>query len=359
MKNTMLLISLFSTAAISILFTGCLHSPVAPRESSDFIEDFEEIWFSYQWEYPLFMYREINWLEVGNEYYYLVNQCTTREDFYLLLEDLLGMFQDSAICFETYEEDPSNPGDIAPPESWVYPWQKEYTSNVDYDVLVDNYLQQYGLQVCTLGVACCDPELLPYLMIDHLPADYQGSEAMQFVDSFISLCNSLGTPAIILDLRVQNQRGTMSNSLPGRFTESTYTSVILRSRAGPDYWNYYDVVQAVKRSGPEQFTGTVYVLMGEQNCGAAEILCAELSYNPKVVLVGDQTMGSVSIYGGITTTSNIHVRVPQKTVLMRDGTWLEGVGVPVDVYVETTPGDFTSGVDPILEYAIEQLEQYR
>ena len=352
MKNTMLLISLFSTAALSILFTGCLHSPVAPQESSDFIEDYMEIWFSYQWEYPLFMYKEIDWLEVGNEYYSRVNECNTREEFYLVLEDLLAILQDGTIRFETWEEDPLIP---APPESYVYPWQNEYTPNVDHDVLVDNYLQQYGLQVCSLGVACCDPELLPYLMVNQTPY----GESLEFIDTFIARCNELSLPAVILDLRVQNNRYGMSDSLPGRFTESTYTSVILRSRAGPDYWNYYDEVQAVRRAGPEQFTGTVYVLMGEQNCGSAEILCAELSYNPNVVLIGDRTMGSVSFTQTRSTTSHISFGIPKQTVLMRDGTWIEGVGVPVDVYVETTPGDFASGVDPVLEYVIEQLDQYR
>jgi len=224
---------------------------------------------------------------------------------------------------------------------------------------MNNYLQQYSFQPCTLGMGYCDPELLPYLMIDTLLSD-DDDEAMLVVDSFVSLCNNLSIPAIILDFRVQSQRSnSLSDSLAGRFTETMYSSVTLRSRGGPDYWNYFDVVQAVRRTGPEQFIGTVLVLVGEQTRGATEVLCAELGYNRKVVLIGDQTMGSVSFFHGGNTTSGIHYRVPYQTVVMHDGTWLEGVGVPVDVHVETTPGDFASGIDPVLEYAIDLLSQYR
>lgn len=341
--------------AVLVLFSACLHSPVALKEPPEFQVDFSEIWLSFQYDFPLFVHKDINWLEFGDEYYYLVNECSSMEEFYSVLGDMLAQLEDRTIGFETFEGDPDFP---VPPEDWVFPWQNEYTSNVDSTVLVNNYLNQYSFVPCTLGVAFCDPELLPYMMLSRVPWDFD-EEAIFMVDSFVALCNDLSASAVILDLRIQNQRYGHSDSVAGRFTGETYSSITLRSRDGPDYWNYFDNPQTVRRAGPEQFTGTVIVLMGEQNRGINERLCAEFGYNSKAVLVGETTMGSVSEIGSLITTNWIHVRVPDETVMMRDGTWLEGAGVPVDIYVETSPGDFAAGVDPVIEYAIELLDQYR
>jgi len=135
-------------------------------------------------------------------------------------------------------------------------------------------------------------------------------------------------------------------------------AAIFRSRNGPEYWNYFDNVNAIHSSGPDQFLGTVIILVGEQNRLGIEIMCADMINNTRVVLVGDTTMGSVSFSGGLATTNGIFLKATAGTVLTREWEWIEGVGLPPDHFVESSPEDFAAGVDPVLEYAIELLEQY-
>jgi C-terminal processing protease CtpA/Prc len=53
------------------------------------------------------------------------------------------------------------------------------------------------------------------------------------------------------------------------------------------------------------------------------------------------------------------VTCPSRTILRPDLTYIEDAGIPPDVYVEATEADFAGGIDPVLEYAFEELGAQR
>lgn len=345
---------LMLVAAALLAASSCLHSPEEIAESSELIPEFIGIWMAFQSDCVLFDYKGINWVEVGSDFYDMFEACESREQFYDNLGEMLFMIGSTAAGFETFEGEPLA---WPSPEDWVYPWIPEYTSNSDLDMLVENYLDQYGFETCTLGVGICDPELLPYI---NLSRSVGGTALLNVISSFVTQCNSLGLDAVIVDLRHASDRmNGSSDQIAGFFTDKTYTTYISRTRNGPEYSNYFDNPQAVHSYGAQQFTGTVIVLTGRQIDGGMEWLSADFSFNENALLVGDTTMGCPDFSVLFSSETFIHARIPTTTIVFRDGTWIHGNGIPPDIYVETTPGDLASGIDPVFEYALELLAGYR
>ncbi len=80
---------------------------------------------------------------------------------------------------------------------------------------------------------------------------------------------------------------------------------------------------------------------------------------PNVVLVGDTTGGSVSALSNVEIADLWYTQVVQKTILTYQKHWIEGAGIPPDFYVKSTESDFAAGIDPVLDFALELLEEYR
>ncbi|MCK5035119.1 MAG: hypothetical protein KAS73_04430, partial [Candidatus Sabulitectum sp.] len=120
---------------------------------------------------------------------------------------------------------------------------------------------------------------------------------------------------------------------------------------------YWDDRPAVFPAGSQQYTGTVFLLVGENCNDKSENMTANFMNFPNVVLVGDTTRGSVSYVSLKSITENWKCAVVKETILTNGKHWIEGAGIPPDVFVEVTEADFAAGVDPVLDLAIEMLEE--
>jgi hypothetical protein len=342
-----------------LVSAGCLHSPQAVEEPGEFTAGFINIFERYEGKCPYFAHKDIDWGERGYLYYPLAGECSTESELIEILTDMLAELQDPAISITRYDDE-------GEPVEVIYPFTTEYESNYDMDVLVEYYLEPNGWagweDGYEQGFGWCDPSVLPYFFLDTLPTSVNTETALDSLDVFVASCIELDVPAVIIDVRMnpfgfsENMYGSSGVSLIGRFTEKFRPGAIYRSRSGPAYDMYEDRRPAVSAAGSHQYTGTVVVLVGENCTGWSENMLANFINFPNVILVGDTTGGSVSSCGSVYFTDYCKCGYVKRTILTYDKFWIEGAGLPPDIFVEATQADFAAGIDPVLDYAIGMLE---
>ncbi len=338
-----------------LIFLGCLHSPQALEDPVLDMQGFINVFEAYEAYCPYFAHKDINWKELAALYYPMASESVTELEYIEVIAEMLAELQDPAIYLCMYDEW----GEIV---ETVYPYSQEYEKNYDMDVLVEHYLEPNGWagwnEGYSEGFGWCDPSVLPYLFIDTIP-DIQFPYALDDLDFFIAECIELDVPAVIIDIRM-NPFGygvrTCAHELMGRFTDKSRAVAIYRSRSGSEYDQYWDNRPAVFPAGTAQYTGTVILLVGENCINKSENMAANFMNFPNVVLVGDTTGGSVSALSTISVSDNWKCEVVIETILTNGKHWIEGAGIPPDFYVEATQADFAAGVDPVLDYAIDMLE---
>ena len=338
-----------------LLFLACLQNPSFVEEPNPEIQAFINVFEAYEEYCPYFAHKEIDWKVIGDEFYSPAAESGSQEALFDVIVEMLGELEDPAIVIYELDEE------FVPIDS-VFPYTKEYEPNFDMDVLVENYMEPNGWagwnDGYTEGFGWCDPEILPYAFLDIIPSE-QTPEGLNSLDAFVAECIELDLPAIIVDIRM-NPPGTASgHEFMGRFTDKSRPGAIYRSRSGPEYYQYIDQRPAVYEAGPEQYTGTVILLLGEGCIQTSEDMAANFRNFPNVVLVGGTTGGSVSL---LSTSAYLfgdwYCMVVSKTILTYEKHWIEGAGIAPDIYVQSTEADFSAGVDPVMDYAMETLEEF-
>lgn len=341
-----------------LIFLGCLHSPLAVEDPVLDMQGFIDVFEGYEAYCPYFAHKEIDWKELAAPYYPMASQCETEDEYADVIGEMLAELHDAAIYL--YKTDIE--GQTI---ETIYPYIQEYDVNYDMDVLVEHYLEPNGWAgwedgYCE-GFGWSDPSLLPYVFLDTIP-DVSFPRALDSLDAFVAECIELDLPAVIIDVRM-NPYGvgvhSCGHEFMGRFTDHSRAVAIYRSRSGPEYDQYWDNRPAVFPAGPQQYTGTVFLLVGENCNNKSENMTANFMNFPNVVLVGDTTRGSVSTLSFKSITENWYCAVVSETILTNGKHWIEGAGIPPDVFVEVTEADFAAGVDPVLDRAIEMLEEIR
>ena len=340
-----------------LVFVSCLHNPQTVEQPGTDIEGFIAVWEAYEVYCPYFAHKDMDWKEIGESYFAMASDCETQDELREVIIEMMAEIEDPAIYL--FKRD----------EYWeiietIYPYTSEYEANYDMDVLVENYLEPNGWAGWEdgyyRGFGWCDPAVFPYVFFNTI-TDSLSTKTFDSLDVFIADCIELEVPAIILDVRMNPHGsydiyGSCGHGLMGRFAAKAYPGAIYRSRSGPEYDQYCDVRPAVYPAGPAQYTGTVILLVGENCSDKSENITANFINFPNVVLVGDTTRGSVSRLASREISDDWFCKVTYQTILTYDKDWIEGAGIPPDIYVEATEADFAAGIDPVLDYAIGMLD---
>jgi tricorn protease len=108
---------------------------------------------------------------------------------------------------------------------------------------------------------------------------------------------------------------------------------------------------------PQNFYGPMVVMQNERSASDAEMFPAGFKALGLGKVVGVPTMGAVIGTGSYTLMDGSTIRTPGSGVWTVTGENMENYGVPPDVYVDNTPGDFAKGRDAQIEKAVEVLKQ--
>jgi tricorn protease len=107
---------------------------------------------------------------------------------------------------------------------------------------------------------------------------------------------------------------------------------------------------------PQNFYGPMVVMQNERSASDAEMFPAGFKALGLGKVVGVPTMGAVIGTGSYTLLNGAAIRTPGSGVWTVTGQNMENYGVPPDVLIDNTPGDFLKGRDAQIEKAVEVLK---
>ncbi len=107
---------------------------------------------------------------------------------------------------------------------------------------------------------------------------------------------------------------------------------------------------------PQNFYGPMVVMQNERSASDAEMFPAGFKALGLGKVVGVPTMGAVIGTGSYTLLNGAAIRTPGSGVWTVTGQNMENYGVPPDVLIDNTPGDFVKGRDAQIEKAVEVLK---
>jgi tricorn protease len=123
-------------------------------------------------------------------------------------------------------------------------------------------------------------------------------------------------------------------------------------------YQYTRVRDSVQVTRPlRAFFGPMVVMENERSTSDAEVFPDGFRALKLGKIVGVTTYGAVIGTGAYSLMDGSVIRTPSSGLWNVNGTNLENFGVPPDVYVDNTPGDYLKGRDAQLEKAVEVLKE--
>ena len=192
-------------------------------------------------------------------------------------------------------------------------------------------------------------------------SDYTSSDAAQLDDraaaneQFSKVFSGFsGKQGIIVDLRL-NSGGSdeIGLDIAGWLTDRSRPGFTKCARDGASTTPTQRV--RVQRQSAA-FSGPTVVLVSNLTTSAGENIAMMVKDFPQVILVGDRTSGVHSDPLIKSLPNGWRFTLSNEIFVAPDGTAYEGIGVPPDILVPYEPEEVrTSGVDPLLEKALELL----
>jgi len=327
-------------AALVIAAAGCgSHSqPNAPTVgANDFRGQFNELWSTFDRIYPYFIHKGIDWNAVKAEFEPRAAAATSSDQLISVLQPMLGLLHDGHVVL-------TGPGATLrtyAPNEFI-----NWNSNVWGQYLARASASTRGAAVSAVmtGVA--------YIAVSGWnPNQLNVADLDAFVDAFRD------RPALIVDVRM-NPGGfdSLAFQFAGRFATSTTTSGYFQTRNGPGHGDFTPLqARTFSPRGSFQFTRPVLLLVGRMCASSNESFIAAMRELPNVTVAGDRTAGSTANPQTFPLGGGWSYSVSRWIEYTADMQVIEDLGIAPDVVVPASPGDFQSGRDPVLDWAIANL----
>ncbi|MBN2050808.1 MAG: hypothetical protein JW760_10215 [Spirochaetales bacterium] len=353
----------------------------------DYRVNFEVLWHTFNERYAFFQERGVDWDAVYQDYAPRAALCTSDDEFYTLVVEVLDLFDDNHILFYRSEKDPGWYDTDAFRADWIRhedvtktfeslvklqsPFSCRTAGEVFQEDLWHPFLTVIKNNYLSGDYISCCQDMIFYGTLDDttgyiavLKEDYYTGRRGDVPLQGLAVLNRgldkmtayfTGVPNIIIDARF-NWGGTDSYSLAmaSRFTDRRDMAAYQTAREGTSQVNYQDFFYAPD-TGPGFDAENVYVLVGPASLSSGECLAMYLGNLEKVTVVGEHTMGVWSNTlirhlpnGWEFTLSNERIYDPK-------GTNYEVVGYPPDVVVGFNPRGFDLGKDAVLDSTLELI----
>lgn len=333
------LVALF--AALVLMQPGCIDSPATTPAPGEFVSEFELVWSLFDEEYVGFEVKGIDWEAVHDQYRPLADTITCREGMTALTLSMLSTLHDYNVCL------------IDPSFSPILTYSPDILHNYDMDVLM-TYLEPCGfewMQDSTWGYCLAGPDSIPYFVITAWSSEFN----ISLFDDLLQ--PALDRPGLIIDARM-NPGGSEASvdNLVRRFVDELRVGYLWQERVGPSTHDLTTPETHELHPRTWFFGNPVIVLAGQLNADACEEFICDMAELPQVTIIGDTTLGAMDWPGGYwELPDNWYVTCPSRTIMRPDMTYIEDTGIPPEIFVEATEADFAAGMDPVLEYAFEEL----
>lgn len=323
----------------AVLGASCLFEPVDLGEHGEFSAEFDLAWQTIDLTFPGFLFTPVDWDETYRNWSPFVDTVTTQTGLVDLLASMTAPLEDAAIIF-------ASPGGA----TIIQSFEPQIEPNFDMDVLWD-YLEPAGFFWFQYGVwGACMFDSVPYIMIQ----SWSPGMSVASLDGFLDAHPE--ATAIIIDIRMNGGAGSGQRiaEIGRRFNDQTRVGYFSVGRDGPERYDLCDPVPRLVHSRANWYQVPLAVLVGE-NCGwVSEEFACIASELPLAVLVGDTTQGQCSDCTAYELAGSWTMWLPDSTILQSDTvTWVQVGGIPPDIFVNATEEQFSQGIDPVLEYALD------
>ena len=332
--------SILLVITVSTLLASCIFEPAEIDDYSYYQSEFLFLWQAYDLESTCFIFHPTDWDSVYEYYYALVDTVTQPTGLYDILVEMLEPFEDASIVVWAFALDT------------MYTYEPQPEPNYNTDVLWDGYLEPAGFEWFQEDIwGGCMLDSIPYVLI----AEWAYSLYPAYLDSVIEA--NAYAPAFIIDQRM-NPGGSDQRIrlVANRFNDQNRLAYHEVWRAGPEHDDLQSEPFSFYAHGVT-FTGPVVVLIGEENAGVSERFTTMMGELPWVTLMGDTTQGQVSEYTVYQFPGMWLFTYPLRTFLRADSsTWIQGSGIPPDIYVDYTDPEIPLNYDPVIEAALEYAQ---
>ncbi len=335
---------------VAVLVTGCGGSILGSDPGVDPERVFEDFWSAYDRHYAHFAVKDLDWDRVYDKHRPRVDSETTDDELFEVLGDMIAELEDGHVYL------------VGDDGKRAFSDREIRGSNRTFDA---GLIEQYVVDVQTptpahqLLYGNID-ESTGYIRLTTLSGGSgTGDDLTGWIEEIETAVQELSeTDGIIVDLR-NNGGGRAFNAkyAAGHFATERKRFLVTRSRAGPDHSDFSEPTHwYAEPSDSITYERPVVVLTNRRTFSAAEWLTLALRQYDHVVHMGTHTGGGLAMFlprqlpnGWMHTVSVQDTRGPE-------GRSFERVGVRPDRYVKATSDDLGDGRDPILEEAVEFLE---
>ncbi len=328
---------------ISFILAGisCLTDPVELGEHDDYVAQFDLVWKSFDQDYIGFIFLDLDWDAVYDQYRPEVGEIRNQQELNDLLLEMFALLEDLHVWIET------------PEETYIFSYLQYIQPNFSMPVLwayIDS-LSTGGFTFwdadSTWGYAMFDS--IPYVMVTSMYEYLDVTPLSNLID------NIPDAPAMIIDVRMNS--GGFSETvrqLSERFCTERCLAYYWVRRNGPEHDDLSEPDPCYNNPVTVCFDRPVIVLIGRVSCSATEGFALRVDALPQVILAGDTTRREVNAPSWRELSGGYEYTLPMYTILSADSsTWIQETGIAPDVYIHATIGYFNHGIDPVLEYALE------
>jgi C-terminal processing protease CtpA/Prc len=181
-----------------------------------------------------------------------------------------------------------------------------------------------------------------------------GTNSIRSADFDAALERFRNAPGVIVDVRMNpGGNDALAFEVAGRFARAPVVFGYVKFRNGPSHSDFGPPTpRTLNPRGVWQYAGQVLLLIGRRCASSNESFIAAMGQLPTVTLVGDRTAGATGNPGTFSLADGWSYTVSRWIEYAADNQPIEDVGISPDVFVTTSPADFGTSQDPVLEWAL-------
>ena len=297
MKTSILSIILL----LIIMLSGCEKAMMEDDPANTPHKNFEFLWETIDERYSFFLFKDVDWDAVYDEYKKKIYPEMTDQELFNVLANMLNELKDGHVNIKA----PFN-------RSRYWGWMLNYPPNFDYNIIERNYLGKDHWITGPFKNTIIDS--IGYMYY----GSFQGTVRDVHIDTIISRFS--GLKGMIIDVR-DNGGGSTTNGdrIVSRFVHETTPVGIRMYKNGPEHDNFSDpIVMSVKPGGEKQYPQDkpVVILMNRGCYSAANDFIMKMDaisdtlgitqsgiIIPRITLMGDKSGGG----GGLPVYSELPI----------------------------------------------------
>ncbi len=333
---------------LSLLFVfltiGCKGLFFESEPANTPVENFVELWTTFDEKYAVFEQRNVDWEEQFTIFRPQVDENSNDEELHDILTAMMATLDDGHVSLFAPNEPFWNGHQEFREPTALGLFSGDVILNTYLNGKFTNFLNQifYGLISNDVG----------YMFINH----FRGDE-LSVIDKILEGMKDV--KGIIIDVR-RNSGGDFTNGqvLVSRFADQRRLAFSAIPKNGPGKNDFADPVDYfIEPGGSFQFAGPVMVLTDRYTLSAGESVVLFLRVLPNVTVIGERTSGAMGERIEKELPNGWIYSITGQLIIAADGNTYEGPGIPPDIEEINTVAEINSGVDRVIEKAIEIIIQ--